>query len=152
MFLVSTGVLACLDGYMNIAIEQTEEYVNGQLKNKYGDAFLRGNNGNSVSGYFKSFIYFSFANWEYSAAHTSLMVKHHTDEIHLITISRPSCRSWAGKSWYVLQEKKPGLTLLKRNWKPIKLLIFILNECLCSNTQIMIVVLMTAYIIQWLKS
>ncbi|TNN89525.1 U6 snRNA-associated Sm-like protein LSm6 [Liparis tanakae] len=38
------GVLACLDGYMNIAIEQTEEYVNGQLKNKYGDAFLRGNN------------------------------------------------------------------------------------------------------------
>ncbi|KAF5902143.1 U6 snRNA-associated Sm-like protein LSm6 [Clarias magur] len=38
------GVLACLDGYMNIAVEQTEEYVNGQLKNKYGDAFLRGNN------------------------------------------------------------------------------------------------------------
>lgn len=42
------GVLACLDGYMNIAIEQTEEYVNGQLKNKYGDAFLRGNNGKDV--------------------------------------------------------------------------------------------------------
>ena len=39
------GVLACLDGYMNIALEQTEEYVNGQLKNKYGDAFIRGNNG-----------------------------------------------------------------------------------------------------------
>ena len=68
------GVLACLDGYMNIAmeqvrvyscehvcicawlifvrmcpsrcihVEQTEEYVNGQLKNKYGDAFIRGNN------------------------------------------------------------------------------------------------------------
>ena len=69
-------VLACLDGYMNIALEQTEEYVNGQvslpmdkqcwiiirieiktsedlssishfflqLKNKYGDAFIRGNN------------------------------------------------------------------------------------------------------------
>lgn len=44
-YCVSAGVLACLDGYMNIAIEQTEEYVNGQLKNKYGDAFLRGNNG-----------------------------------------------------------------------------------------------------------
>lgn len=43
-----TGVLACLDGYMNIAIEQTEEYVNGQLKNKYGDAFLRGNNGKTI--------------------------------------------------------------------------------------------------------
>lgn len=38
------GVLCCLDGYMNIALEQTEEYVNGQLKNKYGDAFIRGNN------------------------------------------------------------------------------------------------------------
>ncbi|KAG2258684.1 hypothetical protein Bca52824_077978 [Brassica carinata] len=32
-----TGILACLDGYMNIAMEQTEEHVNGQLKNKYGD-------------------------------------------------------------------------------------------------------------------
>ena len=29
---------------MNIAMEQTEEYVNGQLKAKYGDVFLRGNN------------------------------------------------------------------------------------------------------------
>ena len=38
------GVLACLDGYMNIALEQSEEYMNGQLKNKYGDAFIRGNN------------------------------------------------------------------------------------------------------------
>lgn len=28
-------------------MEQTEEYVNGQLKNKYGDAFIRGNNGMS---------------------------------------------------------------------------------------------------------
>ena len=25
------GVLACLDSYMNIALEQTEEYVNGQV-------------------------------------------------------------------------------------------------------------------------
>jgi U6 snRNA-associated Sm-like protein LSm6 len=38
------GVLACLDGYMNIALEQTEEYTNGELINKYGDAFIRGNN------------------------------------------------------------------------------------------------------------
>ncbi|KAK4566189.1 hypothetical protein RGQ29_002422 [Quercus rubra] len=29
---------------MNIAMEQTEEYVSGQLKNKYGDAFIPGNN------------------------------------------------------------------------------------------------------------
>ena len=30
---------------MNMALEQIEEYVNGQLKNKYGDAFILGNNG-----------------------------------------------------------------------------------------------------------
>ena len=38
------GILACLDGFMNIAMEQAEEYVNGQLKKKYGDCFIRGNN------------------------------------------------------------------------------------------------------------
>lgn len=43
------GVLACLDGFMNIAMEQTEEYVDGQLKNKYGDCFIRGNNGKTNS-------------------------------------------------------------------------------------------------------
>lgn len=42
------GVLACLDGYMNIAMEQTEEFVDGQLKAKYGDCFIRGNNGTCV--------------------------------------------------------------------------------------------------------
>ncbi len=42
------GVLVCLDGYMNVAMEQTEEYVDGQLRNKFGDCFLRGNNGESV--------------------------------------------------------------------------------------------------------
>eukprot|EP00545_Synedropsis_sp_CCMP1620_P001948 CAMPEP_0119011750 /NCGR_PEP_ID=MMETSP1176-20130426/5867_1 /TAXON_ID=265551 /ORGANISM="Synedropsis recta cf, Strain CCMP1620" /LENGTH=100 /DNA_ID=CAMNT_0006964611 /DNA_START=39 /DNA_END=341 /DNA_ORIENTATION=- len=38
------GVLACLDGYMNIAMEQTEEFVDGQLQAKRGDCFIRGNN------------------------------------------------------------------------------------------------------------
>jgi U6 snRNA-associated Sm-like protein LSm6 len=38
------GVLACLDGFMNIAMEQTEEYQDGQLKSRYGDCFIRGNN------------------------------------------------------------------------------------------------------------
>ncbi|KAH7919637.1 LSM-domain-containing protein [Leucogyrophana mollusca] len=38
------GVLSCLDGYMNIALEQTEEHVNGSVTNRYGDAFIRGNN------------------------------------------------------------------------------------------------------------
>lgn len=39
------GILSCLDGYMNIALEQTEEHVNGVVTNRYGDAFIRGNNG-----------------------------------------------------------------------------------------------------------
>ena len=34
------GILNCLDGYVNIALEQTE-YVNGQLKEKYDDAFIQ---------------------------------------------------------------------------------------------------------------
>ncbi|KAI0697465.1 hypothetical protein BC835DRAFT_1270264 [Cytidiella melzeri] len=38
------GILSCLDGYMNIALEQTEEHVNGSVTNRYGDAFIRGNN------------------------------------------------------------------------------------------------------------
>ncbi|KAH9824846.1 hypothetical protein DFH28DRAFT_7583 [Melampsora americana] len=38
------GILSCLDGYMNIALENTEEYVNGIKRNSYGDAFVRGNN------------------------------------------------------------------------------------------------------------
>lgn len=46
------GVLACLDGFMNIAMEQTQEYVNGQLKAQYGDCFIRGNNGTCTPGVF----------------------------------------------------------------------------------------------------
>lgn len=38
------GILAKLDGYMNIVLEQTEEYVGGKFKTKFGDAFIRGNN------------------------------------------------------------------------------------------------------------
>ena len=34
---------------MNIALEQTEEYVNGAVTNRYGDAFVRGNNGSFFS-------------------------------------------------------------------------------------------------------
>lgn len=30
---------------MNIAMEDTEEFVDGALKSAYGDAFIRGNNG-----------------------------------------------------------------------------------------------------------
>jgi U6 snRNA-associated Sm-like protein LSm6 len=37
-----------VDGFLNIAMEQTEEYVDGQLKNRYGDCFIRGNNGEII--------------------------------------------------------------------------------------------------------
>lgn len=40
-----TGELQSVDGYMNIALEKTEEFVNGKLRRSYGDAFVRGNNG-----------------------------------------------------------------------------------------------------------
>lgn len=42
---VSTGELQSVDGYMNIALEQTKEFVDGKLRRNYGDAFVRGNNG-----------------------------------------------------------------------------------------------------------
>jgi small nuclear ribonucleoprotein (snRNP)-like protein len=39
------GELQSVDGYMNIALEKTEEYINGKRRRGYGDAFVRGNNG-----------------------------------------------------------------------------------------------------------
>lgn len=44
--IATVGELQSVDGYMNIALEKTEEYVNGKLRRNYGDAFVRGNNGN----------------------------------------------------------------------------------------------------------
>lgn len=41
---VYKGELQSVDGYMNIALEKCAEYVNGQLRREYGDAFVRGNN------------------------------------------------------------------------------------------------------------
>lgn len=38
------GILVCLDGYMNIALEQAQQFEHGQLKHSFGDAFIRGNN------------------------------------------------------------------------------------------------------------
>ncbi|KAI5849996.1 hypothetical protein BZA05DRAFT_445722 [Tricharina praecox] len=39
------GELSSVDGYMNIALEHTEEFVaGGRLRNRYGDVFIRGNN------------------------------------------------------------------------------------------------------------
>ena len=47
---VYKGELQSVDGYMNIALEKCQEYVNGKLRRSYGDAFIRGNNGKSTSG------------------------------------------------------------------------------------------------------
>ncbi|KAH9888198.1 like-Sm domain-containing protein [Xylariomycetidae sp. FL2044] len=41
---VYKGDLQSIDGYMNIALEKTEEYVNGVKRRTYGEAFVRGNN------------------------------------------------------------------------------------------------------------
>ena len=46
---MAAGELQSVDGYMNIALERTAEYVSGQLRRSYGDAFVRGNNGLTVS-------------------------------------------------------------------------------------------------------
>jgi len=52
---------------MNIALEKTEEYVNGSKRRTYGDAFVRGNNGKvqrktrrgvrSVANHVRSYVY-----------------------------------------------------------------------------------------------
>ena len=42
---VYKGELQSVDGYMNIALEKCAEYVEGKLRRRYGDAFVRGNNG-----------------------------------------------------------------------------------------------------------
>ncbi|KNB43491.1 u6 snRNA-associated sm-like protein 6 [Blastocystis sp. subtype 4] len=42
--LVYKGVLTCLDGYMNVVLEQAEEYENDEFKSRYNDCFIRGNN------------------------------------------------------------------------------------------------------------
>lgn len=44
-FFHTTGELQSVDGYMNIALEGTREFVDGKMRRSYGDAFVRGNNG-----------------------------------------------------------------------------------------------------------
>ncbi|ODV97491.1 hypothetical protein PACTADRAFT_47404 [Pachysolen tannophilus NRRL Y-2460] len=38
------GLLQSIDGYMNIVLENTQEYSQHELIRKYGDVFIRGNN------------------------------------------------------------------------------------------------------------
>lgn len=42
---VYKGELQSVDGYMNLALEKCQEFINGQPRRNYGDAFVRGNNG-----------------------------------------------------------------------------------------------------------
>ena len=44
----ASGELQSVDGYMNIALEKTNEYMDGKPTRGYGDAFVRGNNGSFV--------------------------------------------------------------------------------------------------------
>lgn len=37
-----------VDGYMNISLEKTEEYVDGKFRRSYREAFVRGNNGSPL--------------------------------------------------------------------------------------------------------
>lgn len=55
---------------MNIALEKTHEYVNGQLRHNYGDAFVRGNNGLFSC----SPLLGSIANWCGSALYFGLIM------------------------------------------------------------------------------
>ena len=41
----SLGLLASLDGNMNIVLESATEFLHGEKKRTYPDAFIRGNNG-----------------------------------------------------------------------------------------------------------
>lgn len=52
---------------MNIALEDTKEFVEGKMRRNYGDAFVRGNN-----GMFFSFVLFWF--WFFLGGHTRLMM------------------------------------------------------------------------------
>lgn len=45
------GTLQSVDGFMNIALEATKEYVDTKLTNDYGDVFIRGNNGKCFSDF-----------------------------------------------------------------------------------------------------
>ena len=45
LLILDQGELQSVDGYMNIALEQTREYVDGKHRRDYDDAFVRGNNG-----------------------------------------------------------------------------------------------------------
>ena len=38
-----------MDGFLNVVLEQAEEFEDGELTNRYNDCFIRGNNSNRCS-------------------------------------------------------------------------------------------------------
>lgn len=60
--MLAKGELQSVDGYMNIALEQTKEYVDGNLRRNYGDAVVRGNNGELPCVFCERELW--FANWD----------------------------------------------------------------------------------------
>lgn len=51
---------------MNIALEDTKEFVEGKMRRNYGDAFVRGNNG--------VFFFLLFWFWFFLGGHIRLMI------------------------------------------------------------------------------
>lgn len=41
---VYEGIMVCLDGFMNVVLQDTTEVVEGKHIQTFGDAFIRGNN------------------------------------------------------------------------------------------------------------
>lgn len=48
---------------MNVALEQTDEYIDGTFRKKYGDCYIRGNNGIINIYLFYSIIFNSSINY-----------------------------------------------------------------------------------------
>lgn len=51
---------------MNVALEQTDEYIDGTFRKKYGDCYIRGNNGIINIYLFYSIIFNSSINYYFS--------------------------------------------------------------------------------------
>ena len=86
------GELQSVDGYMNIALEKTAEYVNGKMRRNYGDAFVRGNNGKGNHHFFNSLI-----NYSYITSHVYFS-RHLTKlRIHQLKHILPEIFQW--RSW-----------------------------------------------------
>jgi len=67
---MNPGELQSIDGYMNLALEKCEEYVDGVKKRSYGDAFVRGNNGRAYFHAESSFTH----NIEHSHVHLRRLI------------------------------------------------------------------------------